>query len=164
MGKIAGGWSIAGVHRYQSGIPVGAVACGVFTGLYGKDDWNDCLRPNLVPGQRLEGFSGSFDPGRDRYLNPAAFSKPPNFSFGSAPIALPGVRSPARNGEDFTLSKRTPIKEGVIFTLRGEFFNAFNRVIFSVPSFNAADPASFGVITSSYFPPRHIQIGAKLEF
>jgi hypothetical protein len=164
VGKIAGGWSVAGVQRYQSGIPVGAVACGVFTGLYGKDDWYDCLRPNLVPGQQLKGFSGSFDPGRDRYLNPAAFSKPPNFSFGNAPIALPGVRSPGRHGEDFTLSKRTPITERVMFTLRGEFFNAFNRVIFSIPSFNVADPASFGVIRSSYYPPRRVQIGAKLEF
>jgi hypothetical protein len=51
-----------------------------------------------------------------------------------------------------------------MFTLRGEFFNAFNRVIFSIPSFNAADPAAFGVVSSSYYPPRRIQIGAKLEF
>jgi hypothetical protein len=164
-GKIFGGWSVAAVQRYQSGIPVGASACGVFTGLYGKDDWYNCLRTNLVPGQPLKGYSGEFDPSTDRFLNPAGFSKPPNFSFGTAPIALPGVRSEPRFGEDLTLSKRTAITEHVSFTLRGEFFNLFNRVTF-VPgsAFNISDPASFGVISSTYYPPRHIQIAAKLEF
>jgi hypothetical protein len=55
-----------------------------------------------VLGQPIKGFSGHFDPSRDLYLNPAALTMPPNFSFGGAPIALPGVRSPARNSEDFT--------------------------------------------------------------
>jgi hypothetical protein len=31
-------------------------------------------------------------------------------------------------------------------------------------AFNISDPASFGVISSTYYPPRHIQIAAKLEF
>jgi hypothetical protein len=162
--KVLGGWSVAGVQRYQSGIPVGAVASGVNTGLYGKDEWYGPIRPNLVPGQNLGGFSGHFDPSVNRYLNPAAFSKPANFSFGSASIALPGVRSPLRNDESFTLSKRTPIKERVTFMFRAEFFNLFNRTIFSIPSFDVSNPASFGIVSSTYYPPRHIQLAGKIEF
>jgi hypothetical protein len=160
---IVGGWSVSAVQRYQSGIPVGAVSCGVNTGLYGKDDWFDCLRPNLT-GQPIKGFSGKFDPSVDRYLNPAGFSTPPNFSFGTAPIALPGVRSPMRNDESLTLQKRTAIKERVNIIVRAEFFNLFNRVVFSVPSFDTSNAAGFGIIGSSYFAPRHIQLGAKVEF
>ena len=118
-------------------------------------------------GQRIKGYSGKFDPSVDRYLNPAAFTTPPNFSFGTAPIALPGVRTQARNDESVTLQKRTRIKERVSFTLRGEFFNLFNRVTFSQPAWNqlnVADPASFAIATSTTYPPRHIQLGAKVEF
>ena len=163
-GKIVGGWSVAGVQRYQSGIPVGVVASGVNTGLYGKDEWYGSIRANLVSGQQLKGFSGSFDPSKNTYLNPAAFAKPANFSFGNAPIALPGIRTPLRNDESLTLSKRTTIMERVTFTVRGEFFNVLNRAIFSIPSFDVSNPAAFGIVSSSYYPPRHIQIGAKLEF
>ena len=163
-GKIVGGWSIAGVQRYQSGIPVGVLATGVNTGLYGKDEWYGAIRANLVPGQQLKGFSGHFDPSVNKFLNPAGFAKPANFSFGSAPIALPGVRTQARNDESFTLSKRTAITEKVNFMLRGEFFNIFNRTIFSVPSFDVSNPAAFGIISNTYYPPRRIQVGAKLEF
>ena len=162
---IFGGWSIGAIQRYQSGIPVGAISCGVNTGLYGKDDWFDCLRPNLVPGQKLKGFSGHFDPSVDRYLNPAAFATPPNFSFGTAPIAIPGVRTPKRNDESLTLQKRTTIHERVSFIIRGEFFNVFNHTTFSVyPAADTSNPAGFGIISSSFYPPRHIQLGAKVEF
>jgi hypothetical protein len=161
---IFGGWSVGAVQRYQSGIPVGAVSCGVNTGLYGKDDWFDCLRPNLVSGQRLKGFGGNFDPSVNRYLNPAAFATPPNFSFGTAPIAVPGVRTPKRNDESLTLQKRTVVHERLSFIIRGEFFNLFNHTTFSIPSFDTSNPAGFGIIGSTYYPPRHIQLGAKVEF
>jgi hypothetical protein len=161
---LVGGWSIAGIQRYQSGIPVGAIACGVNTGLYGKDDWYDCLRPNLV-GTQLKGFSGHFDPSVDRYLNPAAFAMPANFTgFGNAAIALPGVRTQMRNDESITLSKRTVFKERVSVIVRGEFFNLFNRAIFSVGSSDLSNSAGFGVISSTYYAPRHIQLGGKIEF
>jgi hypothetical protein len=69
-----------------------------------------------------------------------------------------------RNDESLTLQKRTAIKERVNIIVRAEFFNLFNRVVFSVPSFDTSNAAGFGVIGSSYFAPRHIQLGAKIEF
>ena len=70
-----------------------------------------------------------------------------------------------RNDESITLQKRTTIHERVSLVVRGEFFNLFNHTTFSIyPAADTSNPAGFGVIGSTYYPPRHIQLGAKVEF
>jgi hypothetical protein len=56
------------------------------------------------------------------------------------------------------------VHERVSFIIRGEFFNLFNHTTFSIPSSDTSNPAGFGIIGSTYYPPRHIQLGAKVEF
>jgi len=51
--------------------------------------------------------------------------------------------------------------ERVTVTLRGEFFNAFNRVVFGAPVANVS-AANFGRVTSQSNSPRQMQMALKL--
>ena len=47
--------------------------------------------------------------------------------------------------------------------LRGEFFNAFNRVVFGAPVANIS-AANFGRVTSQANAPRQGQVAARIDF
>jgi hypothetical protein len=49
------------------------------------------------------------------------------------------------------------------FELRGEFFNAFNRVRFATGNTNVTS-STFGKVTGVYNSPRQVQLGAKFVF
>ena len=91
---------------------------------------------------------------------------------------------PAYINEDLSLSKRTSIFENLDLQFQANFFNAFNRTIFSSGGnantfiLNALAPAPpdlsqgslansntvFGIMTNQQNAPRIIQFGMKLEF
>jgi hypothetical protein len=76
-------------------------------------------------------------------------------------------QGPGYANTNFALLKNTKIpwfvgKEGANLQLRGEFFNAFNRVNLTGLDSNTAD-ATFGQTTSTY-GARNIQVGLKLTF
>ena len=50
------------------------------------------------------------------------------------------------------------------FQIRGEFFNAFNNVVYSAPAHSVSTPSTFGTVTSIFNTPRQIELGAKLYF
>jgi hypothetical protein len=66
--------------------------------------------------------------------------------------------------EDFSIIKRTYIRETMNIEFRAEFFNLFNRVVFSNPGTNTLDPLSFGLSFSQANVPRQIQFGMKFNF
>ncbi len=49
------------------------------------------------------------------------------------------------------------------FELRGEAFNAFNRVRLAVGNTNVTS-TTFGKVTGVYNSPRQVQVGAKFVF
>ena len=63
---------------------------------------------------------------------------------------------------DLTLEKSVPLREGVKFELRGEFYNLLNHANFNVPGFTYG-AADFGVVTSAR-PGRTVQLAARLSF
>jgi hypothetical protein len=88
---------------------------------------------------------------------------------------------PAYINEDLSVSKRTTIHENLDLQFQANFFNAFNRVIFSSGGnaqtfiINAAPPdlstsslqnsqTIFGIMTAQQNQARIIQFGMKLEF
>lgn len=107
---------------------------------------------------------GSFDPARDRYLNISAFSQPALFTIGNAPPRMPNVRTPTFLNEDFSIFKNVHFTEAVALQIRGEFYNVMNRVVFSGPSANINNPATFGVIGGQANTPRLVQLGMKIIF
>jgi hypothetical protein len=131
------------------------------------------LRPN-VTGQP---FYTDNQPGgvQYSYLNPAAFSRPPDFDplsangnplFGAADVGSAayaayyadprrffGNAAPAYNNlrgrpffsEDFSIAKKTRLNERITFELRADIFNAFNRGRFLLPDMNFDNPFTFGI-------------------
>jgi len=121
------------------------------------------LRPNLT-GQPLRAPTGDggFDPNRDYYLNPAAFSRPATLTFGNAPAYL-NVRQPTFINESFGVFKQNRIVERVTTQFRVEMTSPLNRVVFGAPTTDFSS-ASFGKISSQANSPRLIQFGLKVTF
>jgi Carboxypeptidase regulatory-like domain len=157
-GKIVGGWTFSGIQSYGSGTPLSLSVVNtlpIFNGL---------LRPNVVSGipQRGTIGSGGFDPGRDFWINQAAFVAPAPFTFGNAGRYI-NLRGPASLSESFAILKNTFMTERMRLQFRAEFANPFNRVVFSSPDTNLSS-TTFGRILSQSNSPRNLQLGLKLNF
>lgn len=192
VGTAVGGWSVSGIHHYQSGRPIHIEydASGSSNPYFAAGD-GFSFRPNIVPHQpfknpayRKSCSHPTIGSGRDAcqfYINPAAFSLPAPGEFGNAPNLISALRMPAYINEDLSISKRTTIHENLNLQFQANFFNAFNRVIFSSGGnaqtfiINAAPPnlstaslansnTVFGIMTSQQNAPRIIQFGMRLEF
>jgi hypothetical protein len=193
VNAIAGGWSVSGLHQYQSGRPIHIEydAFGASNPYFAAGD-GFSFRPNIVPGQPFKNpaykrsCSGPLQASAGRnpcqfYINPAAFSIPTSGDFGNAPNLISALRMPAYINEDLSVAKRTQLFENMRLLFQANFFNAFNRTIFSSGGnaqtfiINSAPPdlsaasldgsnTVFGIMTSQQNGARIIQFGMKLEF
>ena len=145
-----GGWEVSGIQQYQSGRPVYIEydAFGSADPYYATDGFS--FRPTLVPGQPVhnpsyrKNCSGPAPsvPGLAScsiYINPSAFVAPPQGEFGNAPHFLSNRRLPIFLNESLSASKRFQIHERANLQFQANFFNAFNRVVFS----NGNNPNTF---------------------
>lgn len=188
--KIAGGWQVGGVHRYQSGAPVmiNAFATTLQTFTSGS------FRFSQVPGVPLISPNAShFDPfgansgctshpdgtftpnSSNNFFNCAAIIDPNapdlvaqrGYTFGNLPLFFSGIRSPSYVNEDFSIIKRTAIAEGQAITFKMDIPNAFNRHVFGQLEGNPFD-GSFGVPGKAGHgvnsPQRQIQLTLRYEF
>jgi hypothetical protein len=160
VGKIVGGWQVAGIARYFSGTPIG-IRGGPSLPIFGGPN-----RPNAVPGASVRSSvsASDFDPETDRYLNYEAFSAPAPFTRGNIGPREASTRTFASLNEDLSIFKRVPIREQIAVEFRAEFYNAFNRVVFGGPSTNWNAPASFGRVGSTAIDPRRLQFMLKVHF
>ena len=157
LNAFVGGWQISGTHRYQSGYPLGIGVNNTLPIFSGQ-------RPVCYAGVNpYASYSGRFDPGKDVYINPAAFGTPAPFTFGDCPRTLPNLRGFPFFNEDFALSKHIRYWERLDPELRFEVFNAFNRVIFSNPATNISN-TGFGKVGGQANQPRLAQVGLHLRF
>ncbi len=85
------------------------------------------------------------------------------FLFGNVPRVTGEIRNYRYYNEDFSFLKKTPIAEGVVFTLKVELLNAFNRHTFSTPDTEPND-TTFGVPTGTINGPRQMQITGRIQF
>jgi hypothetical protein len=171
--KVAGGWQIAGIQRYQAGSPAVineyAASNPYSTGNY---------RYSLIPGQPVFGThpvqwtpalnanwnssckesGGIFQqnvPGNPSPVNCAAFEDPSHvnplpsgavsqYVFGNLPTAVSWWRSPGFKNEDASVIKRTEVHEGQSILLKFDIQNVLNRHTFGGIDGNPGD-AFFGV-------------------
>ena len=61
------------------------------------------------------------------------------------------------------MHKSFPVYHETSFTLRGEFFNAWNHAQFAGPNSGVASP-TFGQVSSTQHDAREIQIGGTFDF
>jgi hypothetical protein len=162
-GGWAGGWSLSGILRFSSGLPVT---------LYNNNDTsllgtipnginnNGVDTPDHTPGN----LAVNTDPrdGKPEF-NTALFSLPALGSVGTA--ARRFFYGPGMANWDAAVHKNLRITEARWIELRVEAFNALNHAqFFGAASVNGnISSASFGQVVSAA-APRLIQIAAKAEF
>jgi hypothetical protein len=156
---VAGGWSVSGIQRYQSGFPL-----PIYMATNAMPIFNNCQRPNLAPGVdpashiRLHNFS----PSTSSVFNVNAFSAPGAVSFGNARPTYSNLRNFFVYTEEAQLTKRTQITENLRWDFYAQAFNLFNRHRFT--GFDTAfGDSNFGQ-PSATTAARALQLGTRLEF
>ena len=156
---VLGGWRVSGVQQYQSGVPEW-ITSNQTTGLLNHQE----ERANVNWGTPLKNPAWNGDPNAGiPYLNPAAFSRPAEFTFGNSPEVFTNLRNPAYLNEDLSAAKDFRIKESVKLTIQANFFNAFNRVIFGEPN-TSLESAAFGMISSQAGNPNNSPGSREIQF
>jgi hypothetical protein len=115
-------------------------------------------RPNLT-GQPFDSVATDKLAG---WINPAAFSTVPAFSFGNTPRTI-DYRMPGQDNVDISLFKSFAIYEHLKVQFRAEALNALNTPMFGRPDTNFSTP-NFGKVTTQRNFPRLIQFGVRVYF
>jgi hypothetical protein len=192
--KVAGGWQLSGVQRYQIGSPT---VINEFSTAPSQGPGN--YRLSLIPGVPVlnknathwtpqnnatwnsgcTATNGLFSPAVGNAgngpANCAAFEDPSaaslstggGYVFGNIPSVVSWWRSPGYKNEDFAILKRTTIAEGKDILFKVDIPNAFNRHIFGGIDGWPGDQF-FGVPGGSGHgvinAPRNIQATLRFEF
>ena len=185
--KFVGGWSLAGIFRAASGLPLvvsqgvsalggGATLAAPSGAIPVSDPGNLRTGVNRVVGSNNVGTNG--DPstggsGVNLFADPEAALN----SFRRILISRDGRsgRSNPLRGFgmwdlDFSLGKTTRIGERLAARFSLDFFNVFNHPLFSNPALDLTNPRAFGVVTQQNVPTRResssrwIQFGLRVEF
>lgn len=160
---IVGGWGLEGITTFQSGFPVPMSApVNPNSAIFGFGQ-----RPDVVPGcDRTLQRSGPIASGpienRRTFFNTACFTQAARFTFGESRND-PVVRAPGINNWDASIFKNFSIGEGKYVQFRTEFFNAWNRTQFGVPS-GAIGSVTAGTVTSQANNPRLIQFALRIKY
>jgi Carboxypeptidase regulatory-like domain/TonB dependent receptor len=153
--RIVGGWQLSGIQQYSVGKPVQLTANNSLP------IFNGVLRPNVIAGTPMT--LDHPDPLANPWINKAAFAAPASYQFGTAARSYTDLRASNSYNESFGLMRQFRVTERASLSLRGEFFNAFNRVVFGAPVANIS-AANFGRVTSQANSPRQGQVSARIEF
>jgi Carboxypeptidase regulatory-like domain len=190
---VVGGWKFGGVLRYQDGEPLTFCCASGLPGweqsiYYTLIPGNPIKSPIYNSGwKKINPFATSqgSDPTVNSFFNGAKDNPAPAYTSGVATPAfidknleqyrnggpfvlgnvprVTGIRMTPWDDEDFSLLKDTPIHEQLLFELKAEFLNAFNRHIFGAPDTNPND-YGFGIPTYQSNAPRAVQITGRLRF
>ncbi|WP_263409619.1 TonB-dependent receptor [Terriglobus tenax] len=159
--EAAGGWQLSGVARLQSG--------AYYTVQQTSTIQLGTVRADYVPGVQVynnhagicgylnNGTGGTCNASSKAYIQTA---KTQANHYGNAPVG--GVVGPGLAQMDATLSKYFPITERVRIKAQVDMFNVLNRTNFNGLNLNASN-SNFGTISSA-FPPRQMQLGARILF
>jgi hypothetical protein len=141
-------WTFSGVLRYQSGdlIRVPGSSNGLLTQLGRGAENNPALWGggntfmNRVPGQPLfqkDPNCHCIDPTKDLVLNPAAWSEVPGGQFGTSAPYYDNYRWQRQPSEALSMGRNFRLggeNSRVVFNIRAEFQNVFNRLFLQAPS------------------------------
>jgi hypothetical protein len=173
---LVGGWTVGGILRYASGLPIPVPAAQnnlsavLFRGTFA----------NRVPGVPLflkDLNCHCIDPNKDLVLNPAAWADPAPGQWGTSSAYYNDYRYQRRPNEQLSLGRIFRIREGMTFQVRAEFFNVFNRTFMNDPIVNNAKATptynSKGALTGGFgyinpgslnSQPRNGQLVARFQF
>jgi len=153
---VLGGWVINTVSIFQTGFPLQITQDTNFNSGFGYAS----QRPNATGISPVT--SGSLEDRLNGYINPAAFSTAPQFTFGNIGRTL-DMRGPGQVNWDMSLFKNFTIKEKLKSQFRFEALNALNTPLFYGPNV-AYGNASFGKITSQANFSRQLELALRFSF
>jgi hypothetical protein len=151
LGKLAGGWQIAGITTNSTGQALTPSVAGDISNTNASS-----VHPNRVGDGTLPRDQRTVD----RYYDKSAFTIPTAGTYGNAGVGF--LHAPGINNWDLTLMKNTRFAENKNLQFRAEFFNAWNHPQFLLPNVELTSPA-FGTITQAR-DGRQVQFGLKLYY
>ncbi len=173
---VASGWTISGLVRYSSGIPLAIPNSA--NGINAQTFRGGTVQ-NRVAGENLylkDLGCGCIDPNADLVLNPKAWAEAPAGQFGVSAAGYQDFRGPVTADEQLGVGRNFRVGEGRVLSIRAEFFNVFNRTILPAP--NVGSPTAtttrdsrgrltggFGFVNQNNAgQPRNGQIVARFQF
>ena len=145
-GRWLGDWQVAAIVTYNNAGTLQITQSG-------EHFLNGVNRPNVVPGAKM--WSGNWDKVKPFFegkgplthvFNTDAFANTGSqFVLGNAKRTYTNLRGPFYPVEDLSLKKVFNITEGKSFSLRMDYFNAFNRTQIGWPSTDI-NASNFGTI------------------
>ncbi len=136
---IVSGWQLSSLLRYGSGLPIPVPASqGNLNSLVFQS-----TRMNRVAGQPLylvDPNCGCINPYNQLMLNPKAWQDVPNGQWGVSAPFYNDFRYPRTPSEQAGLGRRFRPSEKVSLQFRIEFYNIFNRIIYSSSNPSASNP------------------------
>lgn len=156
--RLLGDWNVAGIQNYSAGSIINVTTNASVPGI----TFLEATRMPGVPIQTDVNCSG-YVPGKsDPYLNINAFATPAPFTLGNI-YTLPNVRGCGYVSENLSVSKGFQMTESSRIKISANFFNAFNRHIWTNLGANINNQAAFGTFSGAS-APRSIQLAARIEF
>ncbi len=167
LDQIAGGWRLATLFQWHSGVPFtpviqSSVSGGIDPGLTPSFAAGSYLYPEQVGDPTVSHRSHAM------WFNPAAFANPAVGTFGNThrnTLVGPGFAN-----VNLSLAKEFPIHEAIALEIRADAFNMFNHINWANPDANVgysgsslADPTA-GQVLNTVGGTRIIQLGAHIRF
>lgn len=163
LNRLSKGWSLSGVTRFSSGLPVTLLNYEDTSLLGTQGNGINNLAVDEVESQHGP-LEINHNPRNGMpYFNAALFSLPPLGSIGNTPRRF--FSGPGIDNFDMALQKDANLTEAKTFEFRVEAFNTFNHPQFYGPlsvDGNISSP-TFGQVASAA-PPRLVQVVAKFLF
>lgn len=128
LSGLVKGWSLRGVFRYASGIPIPVPTAQSNLNAY---VWRNTTA-NRVSGEPLflqDLNCKCFDPNKQLVLNPKAWVDPASGQYGDSSPYFNDYRYQRRPKESASLARTLRIHERYRLDFRAEFFNIFNRTV-----------------------------------
>jgi len=183
--RIVGGWQVSSIVHFQSGAPI-SILSGRGTFNRGGRSGGNPVFTSLSRSQikdlfgiqkQADGRVFYIDPkvtdpatgravGSDNQNNTAGFAGQVFFHPAAGQIgSLQRLQldGPSQTSWDFSVIKRTRIREDKNLEIRADLFNFLNHPLFFVGDYNV-DSATFGRITGLNFGARVVQLALKFNF
>jgi hypothetical protein len=169
IGRVLGGWRVAGVTTFESGVPLNVSNGADADGFGGSGSDRPDLNPSGRAGVRARpdprsstgyvnpdvagpiGGAAEIDPAQARYIGLPQCTIA-RFQAGQCRPGTAGrntERTPGINNFDVNLFKNIRLTERFNMEFRTEFFNVFNTPQYGVPSPSVFHPGSSAIIPAS---------------
>ena len=171
LNEAVGGWTLGSSLSYGSGGPMGTVNSPVQYPFFFQNQ-RDNFAPGVTANNIKNHFHGHYvdlantlNP-RNQDFSPSLFTTPALGTLGNTPYNYDHWRwNPGAANESISLSKAFAIGPEGRFkaTIRGEFYNVFNRHYINSPDTNPND-VTFGQVTGVSGAPRNGQLAARVQW